>query len=460
MARHYDVVVVGARCAGSPLATHLSRAGLSVALIDRAAFPSETASTHFFQVEGVASLARLGVLDHILDSGAPMLEQIDLRIGDMRLGTPIPFSPDDRGPGLCVRRQVLDASLVDAARDAGAEVRTSTRVIGLVERGGRVAGVRVATGSHEEELRASLVVGADGTGSTVGRLVGARKYNQIPNRRFTHWAYYEGARWEQPATLVFHRWREEFVIAAPVDSGLYMVVGVPPLGRLPAFRSDAEASWRSLVTACDPVDTAIAGARQVGRFRSVVSYPSFFRESAGAGWVLVGDAGHFKDPAPGQGISDALRQVERLAPAIVEGLGGADLDTAMARWCRWRDRDAAEMHWFASDLGKAGTLSAPVSEMLRPLARDPELLRAWVDILNHRIAPSDVLTPARLLSATARLLRTGAHSRGDVMRDTWRLVAEQVRRKWLNRHPSFVGDAEPRREGAAQPSASVVDVSA
>ena len=53
MSETYDVVVVGARCAGSPLATHLATAGFSVALLDKDEFPSDTPSTHFFQVEGI-----------------------------------------------------------------------------------------------------------------------------------------------------------------------------------------------------------------------------------------------------------------------------------------------------------------------------------------------------------------------------------------------------------------------
>ena len=84
----------------------------------------------------------------------------------------------------------------------------------------------------------------------------------------------------------------------------------------------------------------------------------FFRESAGPGWALVGDAGHFKDPTPGQGIADALRQCERLADAIEGGLGGgaAALDAALRDWWRWRDEDAWEMYWFAHDMGAAGPI--------------------------------------------------------------------------------------------------------
>lgn len=443
MAQRYDVVVVGARCAGSPLAAHLARAGLSVALVDRAGFPSDTHSTHIFQVDGVGALARLGVLDTVLASGAPWLERVDVRMGSVRFATEIARRDDDPGPGLCVRRIVLDSILVDAAKAAGVSVRTNARVVGLLRRDGRVAGVRVQTGEQEEHLEAALVVGADGAGSSVARLVGARRYNVVPNQRFGYWAYFEGAVWPRPATLVYHRWEEDFVIASPADSGLYLVIVLLPFSQLGAFRADVEASFAARAGACAPVAAAIGGARRVERLRAMVTYPAFFRESAGPGWVLVGDAGHVKDPTPGQGISDALRQVERLAPEIVAGLGGTKtLDSALAKWWRWRDADAAEMHWFATDLGAAGPLPGPVEGAMEALAGRPGAVADMVNVFNHRVAPSAVLTPARILAATWRALAQGERSRLGVLRETRDLVFEDRRRRRRNRHPVFALDGD------------------
>ena len=66
----FDVVVVGARCAGSPLATMLARRGLKVCVLDRARFPSETPSTHMIQPCGAGVLDELGVLDTLMSAGA------------------------------------------------------------------------------------------------------------------------------------------------------------------------------------------------------------------------------------------------------------------------------------------------------------------------------------------------------------------------------------------------------
>ena len=100
-----------------------------------------------------------------------------------------------------------------------------------------------------------------------------------------------------------------------------------PSRELPRFRHGLEESYLEYVRRCDPVAHALAGARRVGKFFGMLRWEGFFREATGPGWVLVGDAGHFKDPSPGQGIQDAFRQVESLEPAILRrpvgpGVGG------------------------------------------------------------------------------------------------------------------------------------------
>src|SRR2546423_3690894 len=184
----YDVIVVGARCAGSPLAALLARAGARVCLVDKARFPSDTPSTHMVQPVGVRILDRLGVLDELLKVAAPIeggvavFDDVRVELVDTRdlLG----------GPALNARRITLDAILLDAAAAAGAEVRTGTPVTGLVEDRGRVAGVTIPAG----ELRAPLVVGADGARATIARLVDAGEYHRTSPGRLFMWAYFEGAR--------------------------------------------------------------------------------------------------------------------------------------------------------------------------------------------------------------------------------------------------------------------------
>ena len=172
----------------------------------------------------------------------------------------------------------------------------------------------------------------------------------------------------------------------------------------------------------------------------------------------MGDAGHFKDPTPGQGISDALRQAERLASVVLETWGAAgaappaeQLDRPLARWWRWRDRDAREMPWFAQDLGGAGAVPAVFVEMIRKLAAEPDGLRLALDVINHRVRPSELLTPTRLAGGALRAI-TGGHRPGPVLRELRTIGAREVGRRWRNHRPRYVDESPVEDPDPAAPS--------
>jgi flavin-dependent dehydrogenase len=448
--QRFDVVVVGARCAGSPLAALLARRGLSVALVDRATFPRDTISTHIFESDGLSFLNRLGVIERLLATGAPFVERCDSRIEDVQWSADWPRLPDDPGGLMSIRRLVLDPILADAAEEAGADVRMGTKVTGLLHDRGRVAGVRVEGDAGEAELHARLVVGADGRNSTVARQCGARRYNLTPNERALYWTYFEGADTGADPTFVFHRWADRFVLGIPTDSGLYSVQVVPELAELDGFRGDLEDRFMDHALSCEPVARAVAGAQRVGRFFGIVRWVGFFREASGPGWVLAGDAGHFKDPAGGRGIGDAFRQVDALAPAIAAGLDGSegDLDEAMAAWARWRDDDFADYYWFATDLGKAGPVPVALPEVVRGLNRQgrPGLV---LDIQNHRVKPSRVLTPPRVLGAAGRALARRGSDRRRLLREVATRLGEEIHRQRVNRRPEYAAPAAATADAGA-----------
>jgi flavin-dependent dehydrogenase len=435
----FDVVVVGARCAGSPLAALLARQGLKVALVERATFPRDTLSTHIFEADALAFLDRLGVTDQLRATGAPFISRLIGRAGDFEFSAEWPQRVGDVGGSASIRRFVLDPILAQAAEESGAQVRMATAVTGLVQEGGRVTGVRISTNGSEGELRARLVVGADGRNSTVANLVGARKYNVVPNERFAYWAFFEGA--DTEPTHVFHRWAERFLIATPCDSGLYQVLVVPDMGELPRFRADLERSFMEYARSCEPVASAIARARRVGKLFGILRFVGFFREPCGPGWALVGDAGHFKDPSPGRGIGDAFHQVDTLTPAIVAGLNGSGgLDAHIARWGRWRDNEFAEHYWFASDLGKAGPMPAVLPQMIRDLHAKGQIGR-FLDLFTHREKPSRILNPARLVGSAGRLLRDHGDRRA-VLNEVRTLIGQNVHRQLLNHRHAYATPSE------------------
>jgi 2-polyprenyl-6-methoxyphenol hydroxylase-like FAD-dependent oxidoreductase len=446
----FDVIIAGGRCAGSPLATLLAREGLRVAVVERATFPRDTLSTHVFQAAGINFLRRLGVLEKVQAAGAQPMTHLDFRQGDFHTQRLLSLRPGDVGCQMSVRRLVLDPLLAEAAADAGAEVMMGTALTGLIRDRGRVSGVQVKAGGVERTLSARLVVGADGRNSTVASLVQARKYHVVPSERLCYWGFFEGANCGPDPTMVFHFWDGFAVIGCPSDGGLYQVIVLPAARFLPDFRADLEGAFIEHARKCEPVATAISGATRVGKLLGIVRFESFFREAAGAGWVLAGDAGQFKDPAPGQGMSDAFRQVAALAPAIVRGLGGSDaaLDGALADWARWRERDAFEHHWLSCDTGAAATPAA-LPEMVRRAERRGDFARI-VDVFQHREFPSKVATPRRLLESTASLMCRPGADRREVLREFGELVATNARRQQLRRRPVFVDPARHADAGATE----------
>src|SRR3954447_6022071 len=136
----YDAIVVGARCAGSPTAMLLARAGWRVLLVDRATFPSDTVSTHVVQPHGVARLRAWGLLDQLISTGCPPIHTYTFDFGPVTISgapgtaeSPVAYAP---------RRIVLDKLLIDAAAEAGAEVRERFHVDEVLLDNGRVIGIR------------------------------------------------------------------------------------------------------------------------------------------------------------------------------------------------------------------------------------------------------------------------------------------------------------------------------
>ncbi|MBS9533271.1 FAD-dependent monooxygenase [Mycobacterium sp. M1] len=419
----FDVAIVGARCAGAPLATILARKGLGVCLLDRAHFPSDTPSTHVIQPSGAQILADLGVFDAALAAGAVPLDRVTLVNEDVRIDARL--DPADYPvPGLCVRRSTLDVLLVDAAAAAGADVRTCCRVNGLDrDATGRVTGVQTDAGP----ISARLVVGADGRHSTVAESVGAAEYLTTPAGRFFAWAYFSGA--GRDGRIRLGRLGDHAFLAAPADGGLFMAAVTVDLAHRESFLPDREIRFTDELARWPELAGLLDGAQRVGPVRVVTNWHGYFRVSAGPGWVLVGDAGHFKDPSPGQGISDALRQSAKLADAVGAGVAaGADLDAHLDDWWRWRDRDAYAMYWLAADMGAPGPSPRVITAVLRDIAADPVATAKFLRVINHDLDPALLFTPGRLIRAAVRTLRDRPDLAGATLREAGTAAKDQIYR--------------------------------
>ena len=319
----FDVVIVGARCAGAATALLLARQGLRVLAIDRGHYGSDTVSTHALMRAGVLQLSRWGVLEGIKAAATPGVRLTSFHYGNEVVAGPIKPQGDMEGL-YAPRRTVLDRVLVDAARNAGAEFTFETQLVDLV-RGDhdRVSGVRVKDGQdRERQLSAGLVIGADGIHSTVARLVGAETYRTGRHATGVVYSYWSGPEFDG------YQWYWNPGVSAgaiPTNDRHTLIFATVPQDRFhETMRHGADAGFRQVVKECSPALAAVVdGSQMVEKYRGFSGEKGFFRQSFGPGWALVGDAGYFKDPLTAHGLTDALIDAELLAQAVITGTAAA-----------------------------------------------------------------------------------------------------------------------------------------
>lgn len=447
----FDVVVVGARPAGSATAITLARAGRRVLVIDRAHFPSDTLSTHVMFAGGVAELKLLGALDRVLAAGAPKCEAIDIGAEEHRFDCF--FSPvEGIDYGLCTRRTELDWALVETTREAGAELWERARLVDLIWRSGRVGGIRcVDAEGVTRTVLADLVVGADGRDSTVAALVGAD----------------EPYRSSKPGRgLAFHYVTDPVAIAAgdPVlrsriskwslgkEAGFYfptnhdggLALFMPPVEDIARFRRDPKGVWAEKVDGHEILRKRLEGTEVEGRLRHADDTDGFFRVSSGPGWALVGDAGSFKDPVIAQGIRDALHY-GRILGEMVAGVlhDPAALDKQLRAYEKRRDLGVLPSFYWGMKQTRAKAANPVELEFFREATTNPALARDVADTFSRIITPQQSITYRRQVAWTLRALRRPG---ADV-----RAIARAVRADLALDARMFADIAAVRRGGRVRP---------
>ena len=354
----YDAIVVGARCAGSPTTMLLAREGYRVLLVDRATFPSDTMSTHFIHPPGIARLRRWGLLDQLAASNCPPFYKMTFDLGPFALtGSPLPA--DGVAEHYCPRRTVLDKVLVDAAVEAGAELREGFWVQEILMDGDRVTGIRGRdAGGATVSEKARIVVGADGMRSLLARAVEAPEYNTKPTLACAYYTYWSGVPIEGAEIYPRERW---ITIAFPTNDDLVCTFIEWPREEFRAVRTDIAGHFLKKLDLAPNLAGRIRSGKREANFVGTGVLPNFFRKPYGAGWALVGDAGYHKDPYLAHGITDAFRDAELLAEAIHAGLSeNRPLEEALADY--ERQRNAAAMPAYELNCQLA-SLQPPSSEM-------------------------------------------------------------------------------------------------
>jgi 2-polyprenyl-6-methoxyphenol hydroxylase-like FAD-dependent oxidoreductase len=325
-----DAVIVGARCAGAATALLLARAGARVLLVDKGVYGSDTLSTHALMRGAVLQLHRWGILPAIVAAGTPPVRSTTFSYPEQDITVPI--EPRFGVSALYApRRALLDRTLVDAAADSGVEVRYGVRTDDvIVDDRGRVRGITAFADGARHRIEADLVIGADGLHSTIAQRVGAERVVEGRHRTGVLFSYWE----DLPVDGYYWRFQTGASIGAiPTNHGATCVFASVPPGRLRAeIHGDAASAHRRLIREVSSVfDARLDEARRVEPVRGFGGHVGFIKRGTGPGWALVGDAGYFKDPLTAHGITDALRDAELLARAIMKGTTAALADYETTR---------------------------------------------------------------------------------------------------------------------------------
>ncbi|MEW9339328.1 NAD(P)/FAD-dependent oxidoreductase [Streptomyces tanashiensis] len=400
----YDVVIGGAGLAGCAAAILLARRGARVALLERRSRPTayKALCTHSLTANATPVLEELGLV--------PALEKAGAVRNEARWYTRWGWIEPSAAPGpelpygYNVRRSTLDPLLRSrAAETPGVDVLLGHTVTGLLQEDGRTTGVRASTPEGEREIRARLVVGADGKDSAVAKFAGVPT-RRHENARFGYLAHFRNLPLRDG---ISHAWFlvPDMAYAFPNDDGVTVVAVLPDKKRLPDFREDLEGSFLTLFRSL-PDAPDIDAAERVTKFTGAVDYPLHTRRPTAPGLALIGDAALTGDPLWGVGCGWALQSARWLAEAVAPAVTGrGDLDRALAVYARRHRRRLGGHQYLAADFAKGRPFNPGERLMFSAAARDGVLARHMHLFASRLIGPARFLSPLMVARAAVVNIR-------------------------------------------------------
>jgi flavin-dependent dehydrogenase len=397
------VIVVGGGPAGSSTAFFLARAGVEVTLLDRATFPRDKVCSEYLSPQASRILASMDALGDIEATGPA-------RLSGMRVHAPNGATIHGEfvaqhgfkgysDKGLAVRRTILDEILLDRARRAGVNVEEGVRVVDVMrDSRGSVTGVITAGSSgRQHERPATLVVGADGLRSVIGRRLGLIRPSRWP-RRIALVAHYSGVDGVSDFGEM-HVGRDGYCGVANVGNDLTNVAVVVPVSLAAEVAIDRTEFLESWIAERPPIAARFANATRVTPVRATGPFASSAKRAWVPGAALVGDAAEFYDPFTGEGIYTALRGGELLAGLIADARAQqCELVPALREYERAR-RAEFSGKWLVERLvGTAIAFPPLMNRAANVLSRRRDMADLLVGVVGDFVPAREVLRPGYLLS--------------------------------------------------------------
>ncbi len=321
MLNKFDVIIIGARVAGSIVGSLLGDQGYKVLALDRARFPSDTLSTHFFRAPSFRSFDAIGVMDAVGKS-APKL-RVNYNVID-GIVFPEPVDrPDDYPFFMNIRRITLDEILVNRLKATpNVTMIEGARVRDMIWEDERIVGVEWKDDEGRHKAHARAVIGADGARSFLAKEVDAQFEHNDPVTRTMYYAYFSGIEAHEGPAAEFHYNGNEIGYVMPTDANLTILAISSPIEHFALFRRDPEGHLMDRLQDMEEIKERLQAGRLESKVMGTGTIFSYMRIPYGPGWVLVGDASMALDPWSGQGIDQGSSHAVMLSQHLGAYLAG------------------------------------------------------------------------------------------------------------------------------------------
>ena len=391
----HDAIVVGARCAGAPTAMLLARRGYKVLMVDRSTFPSDVRhSTFWIHQPGVQRLKDWGLLDRVIATGCPAIRNWRVEMGPLVFrGSPPPAEGGEVN-GYAPRRYILDKLLIDAAVEAGAELREGVEVQEILMDGDRVTGIRTAAGIEE----ARIVIGAEGINSMVAARVAAPEYEVREARLAACYTYFSGVQMMEGADVELYVADHRAIFGWPTNNGQVIFGANFQAHELEALAKDPEGHFFGLTETLAPdLHRRLRAGKREDDWVPGRLPRCFFRKPYGPGWALVGDAGAAYEYSTAQGITNAFRQVGFIAEAIDAGLAGRrPMEEALADFERRRNEVEQPYYDFTYYQGTFQPPDPSVLPVFAAVAQSPAASSQFFGLFAQTTSPAAFFAPENI----------------------------------------------------------------
>ena len=415
----YDVIIVGARVAGGTLALHLAKRGHKVLLLEKGQRGQDTLSTHFVWPRGASYLNRLGVLNKVLEraaserfmnivmDGIPLRGEVPVELQAAR------FERLHEAPAQGVqsmyfsaRRKYIDPLLVNEAIAAGAELEESFTVDELLMDGEQVTGVRGTNSAGQRvEIRARVVVGADGRNSTVARQLKLQKIDPREACTFACYTYVTGADLGTEARI--EKYGRLALATTATSDGAHMVLVYGPKSYYEAFRAKKEVNFHKTLALVNPdiAERVRAGHREEPLY-STVDQGAYLRQASGPGFALIGDAVSFKDQCTAAGMTHAFRDAELLGGLLSNALEGQQsMPVALKEYEQRRYVDSARYYEFVCQQAEMNPIRADERQIFEALQLSQDHTNRFLAMFGDTLPVRDFFSEQSVKSIMRPLLK-------------------------------------------------------